>query len=411
MDSNSLQYLFGTDDFNNDNINLDKIKQKCKNNHDLKEIMFLKQIHENLLVEGCQLNKNELDNKGNKENGWSVGEKRGGFKYIPPPEGWKGFGLNVLNKYDNGNNDWLAKNGNKNEWAIAYHGIGIKMGSGFTLEKVTKAILKEGFKPGHGQAYAEDDDSRHPGKKVGKGVYCTPNPAEMEYYANDAETTTSVNDRKFMMAFMIRVNPDKIRFSKYREDYWVLNGSKDEMRPYRILIKDKDYNRIKEMETNNDVISKPKIIGKNSDWVSWIENMLINKQDIFGHVYQNVLTEAAIINIYGEEMARTDGLLLQKNEVQELKKLFEFDNNSYTILYVNLAGKKYRVIHYVKNFSAYLKINEGGATVAKTQNLFIIGVYNNTQKYIYDGQIKRQCIGMCNTVVEDAAIDLKKKYY
>lgn len=165
------------------------------------------------------------------------------------------------------------------------------------------------------------------------------------------------------------------------------------------------------METNNDVISKPKIIGKNSNWVSWIENMLINKQDIFGHVYQNVLTEAAIINIYGEEMARTDGLLLQKNEVQELKKLFEFDNNSYTILYVNLAGKKYRVIHYVKNFSAYLKINEGGATVAKTQNLFIIGVYNNTQKYIYDGQIKRQCIGMCNTVVEDAAIDLKKKYY
>ena len=62
MNSNSLQYLFGTDDFNNDNINLDKIKQKCKNNHDLKEIMFLKQIHENLLVEGCQLNKNELDN-------------------------------------------------------------------------------------------------------------------------------------------------------------------------------------------------------------------------------------------------------------------------------------------------------------------------------------------------------------
>ena len=38
--------------------------------------MFLKQIHENLIVEECQLNKNELDNKGNKENGWSVGEKK-----------------------------------------------------------------------------------------------------------------------------------------------------------------------------------------------------------------------------------------------------------------------------------------------------------------------------------------------
>ena len=25
-----------------------------------------------------------------------------------PPDGWIGFGLNVINKYDNRNNDWLA---------------------------------------------------------------------------------------------------------------------------------------------------------------------------------------------------------------------------------------------------------------------------------------------------------------
>ena len=49
--------------------------------------------------------------------------KKGGWRYYPPKNGWKGFGLKVLNKYDGGNNDWLAHNGNRNEWAISYHGI------------------------------------------------------------------------------------------------------------------------------------------------------------------------------------------------------------------------------------------------------------------------------------------------
>ena len=191
---------------------MNKFKEKFKNENDFNELNNLKQIQKELIIKGCDLNLNILDNKGNKEFKWSKGEKRGGFDYIPPPKGWKGFGINVLNKYDNGNNDWLSKDGNKNEWAIAYHGIGIKMGSKFTLEKVTNCILKEGFKAGHGQAYAEDEDERHPGNKVGVGVYCSPDPLVMEDYAKDAETTTSVNNKKFIMGFMIRVKPDKIRY-------------------------------------------------------------------------------------------------------------------------------------------------------------------------------------------------------
>ena len=36
---------------------------------------------------------------------------------------------------------------------------------------------------------------------------------------------------------------------------------------------------------------------------------------------------------------------------------------------------------------------------------------NNTQKYLYDDQIKRQCIGMCNSVVEDLALYFKRNNY
>ena len=363
-----------------------------------------------MIIGGCILNQKILDNKGNKEYGWSKGQKRGGFDYIPPPEGWKAYGINVLGKYDNGNNDWLSNDGNKNEWAIAYHGIGIKMGSGFTLEKVTNLILKEGFKPGHGQAYAEDDDERHPGKKVGIGVYCSPYPSVMEEYADCAETNTSVNNRKFIMGFMIRVKPDKIRYSKWRKEYWVLNGTTDEMRPYRILVREKDYIYSVNITDNINHNNQINIIGQ-KDWCLYIEKKLINNIDIYGHVCDNVLTEAAIIGngINFEEFARTEGLSVTKKEVDDIKKLFKCDNYSYSehILYLALAGKKYRIIHYEKNEFVYLKINEGGATIAKSRKLFIIGVYNNTKNYLYDGVIKKQNIGMCNTIVEDLAIYLK----
>ena len=36
---------------------------------------------------------------------------------------------------------------------------------------------------------------------------------------------------------MLRVKPDKIRIASTNQDYWVLNGNSDEIRPYRILIK------------------------------------------------------------------------------------------------------------------------------------------------------------------------------
>ena len=234
--SYQIQVLFQTDDFNNDTIDLNDLKKKCKNDKDFQELKYLKEISQSLIMEGYKLNINMLDSEGNRESGWGVGEKRGGLDYFPPLNGWKGYGLKVLDQYDDGNNDWIQMNGNKNEWAVAYHGIGAK--NGFTLENATNAIIKGGFKAGDGQAYKEYDDVNHPGNKIGVGVYCSPKPEVMEQYAGYSESTTIINGKKYMMGFMMRVKPDKIRYCEEEPDYWVLDGTINEMRPYRILIKE-----------------------------------------------------------------------------------------------------------------------------------------------------------------------------
>jgi hypothetical protein len=242
--SYQVSVIFMDEGFNT-NIDINELKEKCKDDKEFKEISYLKQIHKSLIMEGCKLSIDMLDSRGNKKRGWSTGQKRGGFDYYPPTNGWKGFGLKVLDKYDNGNNDWIANDGNKNEWAVAYHGTGVKMGSSFTLEKATNSILAGGFKAGWGQAYAECEDARHPGQKVGIGVYCSPNPYIMESYASCASTSTCINGINYMMGFMMRVKPERIRYSDKQKDYWVLNGTTDEMRPYRIMVKahgvDDDY--------------------------------------------------------------------------------------------------------------------------------------------------------------------------
>ena len=230
--SYEIQVIFETDEFNHtDILDMDKFRARCKNDNNFKELCQLKQIHKSLIMEGCMLSQNMLDSEGNRESGWEIGGKRGGYPYTPP-QGWKGFGLKVKGKYDGGNDDWIACNGNSNEWAVAYHGTGT--GLGMTLEQATHNIVVGGFKPGGRQAYQYDDDANHPGQKIGKGVYCSPNPNVMDKYAKK----TKNNGKTYKMGFMMRVKPDKIRYSNSMKDYWVLDGTTEQIRPYRILIKE-----------------------------------------------------------------------------------------------------------------------------------------------------------------------------
>ena len=142
-------------------------------------------------------------------------------------------------------NDWISNDNREGEWCIAYHGVGSKCLS----KEVSRAVLsiaydtlKERSKLNNNEedddecAYDYDDDIRHPGEKVGNGVYCTPNPKVMEEYAGKVE----INNGIYKIGFMLRVNPDKIRVPVGNPNFWVLNGNTDEVRPYRILIKKVD---------------------------------------------------------------------------------------------------------------------------------------------------------------------------
>lgn len=190
-------------------------------------------------MDGVKLNLSMLDYRGNQRPYRYGRGKRGGEVYIPPT-GWIGYGLRVMDIYDKGNNDWLVMNNNPNEWSVAYHGIGKK--GNINAESNTFKIKEGGnFKKGrfigspYGQARKNDDDERHPGQKVGEGVYCTLDINVAEGYAG---SSSEVNGKRYKMVFMMRVKPDKIRSSKSAPKEWILDGTTNEMRPYRILLKE-----------------------------------------------------------------------------------------------------------------------------------------------------------------------------
>ena len=182
-----------------------------------------------VLLEGCLLSPELFDPKGhNKDPHW---EKynfiRGGLTYIPP-YGWEGYGFKVIGKYKDDN--WIACNGNSDEWAVGYHGIC----GGDILNKV-HLISYSQLKSGGGQYYKNREDINHPGNKVGVGVYLTPDIKEAE---NNYCDKIDYLGKTYKFAFMCRVNPQKIRKPKKEgAEYWVLNGTSDEIRQYRILLK------------------------------------------------------------------------------------------------------------------------------------------------------------------------------
>jgi len=172
-------------------------------------------IEKNILLSGCKLNKYMLDSRGNnKDGGWGYNEIRGGAPYYPP-NGWTGYGIRVADRFDKGSNAWLDYNNSNGEWSVAYHGIG----SGINSYKNT---LKD------------RNDLFHLGQKVGEGVIVTPKPKVMEQQCVEFDCC----GKKYKIGLMTRVMPFKIRCAEGQDDYWVINGTDNEIRPYRILIKE-----------------------------------------------------------------------------------------------------------------------------------------------------------------------------
>ena len=231
-DINRVQTIFHNDRFND--LDIEEFKQKFKNETEdnFKELTTLKEIQTSLILPGCVLSKADLDYLGNRID-WPKNEKRGGEKYISP-EGWIGIGLKALDKYGE-NNTWLDMQNKEGEWVVAYHGVGRHSED---VNKLPGKIFKEGFKKGANQEHKDCEDYFHPGQKVGEGVYCTPRIDIAELYSGHSE----FNGKKYKTVIMTRVNPKARRHCINCETsrvniYWVVNGTSDEIRPYRILYK------------------------------------------------------------------------------------------------------------------------------------------------------------------------------
>ena len=225
-----LSIIFKSEDFN---LSKDELIAKFK---DEPELGTLKDIQKDILFTACKINEGLFDPRGNNtDGGWGYNEKRGGEPYTPP-EGWYGYGLKVWDKYDldkeGKKNDWLSYDNREGEWCIAYHGAGHEKESKEVANIIGK-VSKSNLKQGEENDYANDDDIKHPGQKVGNGVYCSPNPKVMEGYAGIIEK----GNEQYKMGFMVRVNPKKIRISAGNPEFWVLDGNDDDIRPYRILVK------------------------------------------------------------------------------------------------------------------------------------------------------------------------------
>ena len=204
-------------------MNFNELNEKCVYNYLKNDPEFngIIKVEKSILLNGCRLNRKMFDSKGDAKR-WSQGGERGGKPYYPP-EGWIGLGINVWNRYDNQNNDWLDCTGQPGEWSVAYHGMG--------------GILSPGEKNNNNknrQQFHDSEDKYHKGNKVGKGICMTPNPKIME----ESCSTYTIFGQPHKIGIMCRVNPKKIRCPKENENYWFINGTDNEIRPYRILIKE-----------------------------------------------------------------------------------------------------------------------------------------------------------------------------
>ena len=85
-----------------------------------------------------------------------------------------------------------------------------------------------------GQACSGNNDKRHPGKKCGNGVYITPNINIAHSYAGILPLGT----KTYNIIIMVRVNTKFIREPEGALDYWIVDGDSNQLRPYRLLIKE-----------------------------------------------------------------------------------------------------------------------------------------------------------------------------
>ena len=210
-------------DFNN--LSLKRFKNE---NPILDKFCQLKTIFDKFLIFECKIPLNYFDCHGNfLTPNISCNYKRGTEDY-DPPYGWIGIGLNVIKKYDKGDDEWLTNKSKSSVWAIAYYSI-IDTKKPFQ-KLIYNIITNDELKYKVSGIKSDLNDKRHWGK-VGNGIYLTPNIKNAESKAS----IFSINNKKYKIVFMAKVYINGIKEPE-NTNFWVLDYNN--IRIYRILFKE-----------------------------------------------------------------------------------------------------------------------------------------------------------------------------
>ena len=211
--------------------------EKNDNNIDINIIDYLtdkdklEKLTNDYLIKECGCNPEYLDKKGNTFFYYQPQDSRRGGEKYNVPVGWTAFGIEVIKRY--GDTDWISCDGRAGEWAVAYHGFGVRM-QGKEIKNIIKTIIHNNLKPGAGQAYSSVRDCRHPGQLCNKGVYTTPHLEIATQYSG----TIPLGGKQYRLIIMSRVNPSFIREPENMKGYWILDGKANQLRPYRLLVRE-----------------------------------------------------------------------------------------------------------------------------------------------------------------------------
>ena len=117
------------------------------------------------------------------------------------------------------------------DFDFAFHGTGRNCQTETEIKEMIENIFKNGFRNGNNNVHSECDDLRHPGEKVGIGVYVSPNLEVAKSYAGKIQK----NGKDYLCVIKVKVKKKAIRQCKCEEDYWVIPDNIKGIEPYEIL--------------------------------------------------------------------------------------------------------------------------------------------------------------------------------
>ena len=209
-----MNLLVKNDYFNKlkiDNLkNIQNLSEECK-----EYLINFRKIRDEFIIKQCKISENKLDfNYNFIIPNINFVSRKGGEIYIPP-EGWFGFGVKVINKYN--------KAGVNLKKAIAYYSFNNMTPRKIIMELTS--ILSNGLTQNndHQPKCRCIDIRTRTNMKVGTGIYLSP---KIDFI----ESNTGMiyfNGKAYKIALMVSVPADKIR--QPDSNYWILRDEEIEI--------------------------------------------------------------------------------------------------------------------------------------------------------------------------------------